>query len=196
MKSTESDSMNYNLTRVFDGFHSIALNVFNESVDQQGFKSFIPLPLDSPWYTALPWFTYFVLSNLNSRIIVSSPSLNKINIAELFTFGGQASNSIGNSFDIRPFSLLGGGYANCIFKNLVNTKALTYTIRYDQSRGQPLVHLDYSIYDGKTETKLINHLPLNLEAVYDFNEDLYIAITGAGLFDGYFTTCFSIPLVH
>jgi hypothetical protein len=64
---------------------------------------------------------------------------------------------------------------------------INYILRFDQSPGEPLVHLDFSFYDGE-EHKLISHEPLDLEKVYDFNHKLFIAMMFAGLFDSYFNT--------
>jgi hypothetical protein len=164
-----------------DGFFEVALSIFNESSDSEEFKSYLPLPLDSPWNTALPWFSYTLLRSPNSLDSAKLP-----NIAELFLFGTQPNPKTNNAFDFKPFSIKEDGYATCIFHILDKSKKSTYTVRYDQSKGQRLVHLDYSVYNEKTETKIISHEPLDLEEVYKFSEDLYIAITGAGLFDGYF----------
>jgi hypothetical protein len=57
-----------------------------------------------------------------------------------------------------------------------------------------LVHFDYSLYEHKKELKLIAHRPLDLEMVYKFNRDLFLAILSAGVFDSYFTTVISSGL--
>src|SRR5215208_6104630 len=59
---------------------------------------------------------------------------------------------------------------------------------FDKSTGEPLVHLDFAIWDGKRESKLVGHRPLNLEEVHAFSPDILIAILSAGIFDSYFTT--------
>jgi hypothetical protein len=191
-KSLETMVISGLIPNISNDFYDIALSLFRESVDRDEFKSFLPLPLDSPWYTALPWFSYTLLVDSNSQYSLETNNTGNgttINITELFTFGTQSNPLYGNTFDFKSFSLRGDGYATCIFNIQDKGKKLVYTVRYDQSKGQPLVHLDYSLYNQKNEHKLVNHKPLDLEAVYNFSEDLYIAITAAGLFDGYFTTC-------
>ena len=50
-----------------------------------------------------------------------------------------------------------------------------------------MVHSDYSFHDAQ-EIKLISHRPLDIEKVFEFNHDLYVAIMAAGTFDSYFST--------
>jgi hypothetical protein len=64
---------------------------------------------------------------------------------------------------------------------------LKYIMRFDQSAGQPLVHLDFSFHD-RGEQKLISHKPLDFELVYEFNKRLFVAMMCAGIFDSYFNT--------
>lgn len=75
----------------------------------------------------------------------------------------------------------------CIFNLNKMSKQVKYTLRFDQSGGQPLVHLDFSFYEDK-EIKLIAHRPLDFEEVYRYNVRLFIGMMLAGIFDGYFST--------
>lgn len=64
---------------------------------------------------------------------------------------------------------------------------MKYNLRFDQSSGEPLLHLDFSLYDARQE-KLIAHYPIDLETIYQFSPDLFVAILAAGMCDGHFST--------
>jgi hypothetical protein len=174
----------------FKLLYDIALELLKRSLDTAGnFKSFLPLPLDSPWYTPLPWICFSVLHPMNVDTTKGEHDIKRVSIAEFFTFGYSSFiTDRSSSFAMVPFSSQQKGHATCILKLNDNGNRLTYNLRFDKSAGEPLVHLDYAIWDGEKESKLISHNPLDLEQVYVFNPDMLIAVLSAGIFDGYFTT--------
>jgi hypothetical protein len=93
-----------------------------------------------------------------------------------------------NSFSFRHFSAGRKGRAACILNMCDGRKIRTYNIRFDQSMGERLVHIDFSFYDRGRETKLIAHRPLDFEEVFSYNRSIFIAMMFAGMFDAYFTT--------
>jgi hypothetical protein len=166
----------------------IADHLFQAGVDEKLIcKSFIPLPIDSPWYTPLPWFSYSVLSDKEIAYTKTVPNSHKINIPEFFVFGATSPPDEKNSFNFNKFSSDSKGRASINLQFLNGEKALQYNFRFDRSMGEPLVHLDFAFFDSQ-ENKLIEHFPIDLEKIYSFNSDLYVAIILAGLFDSYFTT--------
>ena len=78
-------------------------------------------------------------------------------------------------FDFSYFSSDHAGRAVCILNLNEETKTLKYVLRFDQSQGEPLVHIDFAYHDTK-EFKHISHRPLDFEAVYLFNPKLFIAM--------------------
>jgi hypothetical protein len=115
------------------------------------------------------------------------PIKRKLSIAEFFVFGSPPFVRDSSSFYFRPFSSKRNGVAICMMNFKEDGADLTYNLRFDQSKGQPLVHVDYSFMDGR-EVKLIAHRPLVVEEVQQFNQDLFVAMMCAGLCDSYFTT--------
>ena len=107
--------------------------------------------------------------------------------ANFFIFGYPSLPTEGRSFVFSNFSIDKEGHAMCIFNLNKMSKQVKYTLRFDQSGGQPLVHLDFSFYEDK-EIKLIAHRPLDFEEVYRYNVRLFIGMMLAGIFDGYFST--------
>ena len=165
------------------------LCLFNRSLNKELVcNSYLPLPLDSPWYTALPWLSYSALLPIKLDSNSKEQNLTRnISIPEFFTFGHSTDARYGNSFDFSYFSSYHAGRAVCILNLNEQTKTLKYVLRFDQSQGEPLVHIDFAYHDTK-EFKLISHRPLDFEAVYLFNPKLFIAMMFAGIFDSYFNT--------
>lgn len=172
------------------GFYDIAEYLFNKTIEISNsnkliFKSFIPLPFDTPLYPVLPWFTYLVLARINEN--TTANDIRKISIADFFLFGQQIPLNKGNSFNYDRFSSTKEGRATTIMEFHYENKPIKYVLRFDQSKGEPLVHIDFSFFNPK-EQKIISHMPLNMQDVSNFNLDLFIAMMGAGLFDGHFNT--------
>jgi len=113
----------------------------------------------------------------------------RITVSEFFAYGYPSLPDEENSFIFSNFSIHKERRAVCILNFNKQNQRLKYTLRFDQSVGERLVHLDFSLYDGN-EIKLITHRPLDFEEVYRFNIRLFIGMTLAGIFDGYFITLF------
>lgn len=171
------------------GFLDIAKFLLEKSLvlNKQGliFRSYIPLTLDTPFYTVFPWFIYAAISN--PSLDPNMEDLIFISIPEFFVFGLASLANVGNSFDYSKFSSSREGHASIIMNFNYRQRALTYVLRFDQSRGEPLVHIDFS-YFHPSENKLISHRPLNMIEVSNFNLDLFISMMAAGLYDGDFNT--------
>jgi hypothetical protein len=172
-----------------EGLYDIALYLFKKLINKDLLcTSFIPLPLDSPWYTALPWLSYSALLPVKLDKIGKSKDIsNHISIPQFFTFGYSTNAKYGNSFDFSYFASDHDGRAVCILNFSDENKTLKYILRFDQSQGEHLVHMDFSYHDIH-EFKLISHRPLDFEAVCKFNIKLFIAMMFAGIFDSYFNT--------
>jgi hypothetical protein len=172
-----------------EGLHDVALHLFEKSLnDRLHCHSFTPTPLDSPWYTVLPWMCYAVLLPMKlDNLPANISSDRKLTIQQFFTFGCCIDPRYGNSFNFSHFASNRSGHATCILNLNEESKNLKYIMRFDQSPGQPLVHLDFSYHDIG-EHKLISHRPLDFRLVYEFNKRLFIAMMCAGIFDTYFNS--------
>jgi hypothetical protein len=172
-----------------EGLHDVALHLFDKSLnDRLHCHSFTPIPLDSPWYTVLPWLCYAAL--LPMQLDNLPPNVNsdrRLTIPQFFTFGYSIDPRHGNSFNFSHFASNHSGRATCILNFNEESTSLKYIMRFDQSPGQPLVHLDFSYHDID-EHKLNSHRPLDFELVYEFNTKLFVAMMCAGIFDSYFNT--------
>ena len=59
-----------------------------------------------------------------------------------------------------------------------------HQVRFDFSKGESKLHLDYEIhYEKKPLKKIISHLPLNYEDIWDFSENLAIGFLLASTYD-------------
>jgi len=168
--------------------HNIVEYLFESSINEKmECKSFIPLPIDSPWYTPLPWICYSSIVSNELKYTESIDQPHAISIGEFFVFGKTPYPDEANSFQFKQFSSSEKGSATTILQLSDNEKELAYNFRFDSSKGEPLVHMDFAYYDGK-EHKLIEHFPIDLENVFSFSKELYVAVIMAGFFDSYFTT--------
>ncbi len=171
------------------GFWDVASNLFQKSITFDGnkvlFKSYPPLSFGTQYQTILPWFTYITLSNpgLDSTLEDNI----SISIAEFFTFGFPQFPTLSGSFDYDSFSSTSEGRATIIMNFYHSNRYLKSVLRFDQSRSQPLVHIDFAFYEPN-ERKLISHRPLDMLKVSNFSLDLFISMMAAGLFDGNFNT--------
>jgi hypothetical protein len=177
------------------GLYDVGLWLFNRSLNNELVcNSYVPLPLDSPWYTALPWLSYSALSSVKLDANIKGQNFSRnIGIPEFFTFGYSTDARYGSSFDFSHFSSEHDGRAVCILNLNEETKIMKYVLRFDQSQGETLVHIDFAYHDTN-EFKLISHRPLDLEAVYLFKPKLFIAMMFAGIFDSYFNTLLQVGL--
>jgi hypothetical protein len=165
----------------------VALSLFNKSINgKMECKSYLPLPIYTDWYTPLPWLTYLALHpiQIKSR---AAPEQRNMTIPEFLTFGYAEDYRMENSFHFKPFSFGTHGHAACILKFNDDNRRLKYILRFDQSSGEPLLHLDYSMYDER-EKKFIAHCPVDLETIYQSSPDLFVAILAAGMCDGHFSS--------
>jgi len=171
-----------------------AFSLFNKSIGKNNnnieYKSYLPLPVYTEWYTPLPWFTYLALQPIPIQSTMEYEQRN-ISIPQFLTFGYTEDYHTGNSFELEPFSLERRGRATCIlkFNDGMNNTKLTYVLRFDRSPGETQVHIDYSNFaEGGRESKFIGHHRLDLETIYQFSPALFVAILTAGLFDAHFST--------
>jgi hypothetical protein len=170
------------------GLFDIVESMVSQSIEEDGtVASYLPLPVDSPWYTCLPWLCYSALSALpNDTIEDEAMSNNLLSIPEFFTFCYPKSPQDGYSFSFNHFSSARNGRATCILYSNDSKNPVAYTLRFDQSEGERLVHLDFQI--GNLRPKIISHRRLDIEDVHTFSPELFISCLAAGACDAYFTS--------
>ena len=124
------------------GLYDVLEYLFNLTINQKlETISYVPLPIDSPCYAALSWISYSILLPIevdNSGILLPEQ---KISIPEFFMFGLASPRDKESSFLFKNFSADKQGVAICVLTFMNDGKQIKYTLRFDQSAGEPLVHL-------------------------------------------------------
>lgn len=170
------------------GRYDVALSIFEECIQPNMVcKWYLPSLIDHPWYTPMPWIHYSVLLPIKNNTDLENIDKEKqLSIPEYFVFGIPKWPAKSDNFVFEHFASFREGRATILF-DFNSDKRITYPLRFDQSKGESLVHLDFAFYDGK-QHKLIAHRPLDLESVSAFSLPLYGSILAAGFFDGFFST--------
>jgi hypothetical protein len=167
-------------------FSELAIDLFNKSISPaMECKSYLTLPIYSASYVALPWLQFMGIEGLPTTDSV--PQKRQITVPEFFVFGYSALVDNETSFDFVPFSVSTKGSASCILKFLDENRKITYNLRIDRSQGEPLIHVDFAVYDGE-QKKLASHYPLDLQALYQLSPELFIAVLASAMYDGNFST--------
>lgn len=166
------------------GFCEIIENLLAKSIAKDGkFLSFLPLPIHFLNYTPLPWLIFACLyDGLKTQSKSIDGEVYRISLPEFFVFGCPSLPSKGPSFLFFPERQVAIVLLNFSEKG----DSLDYELRFDRSLGQPLLHLDFQIYSANpllNRRKIINHLPIDLEEVWKFNENLHIGFLVAGAYD-------------
>ncbi len=172
-----------------DVLFEVVVDLFKRSIDEDmNCKSYLPLPINSRWYTPLPWILYSVLLPIHLHSNLLSNDSKDITIPQFFTYGMIPNLQQRGNFTYKQFSTRENGRMVCVLIFNNSDKKIPYVLRFDQSKGERLVHLDFAFREFDDESKIIAHHALNFEDVYGFNPDLFLAMTMAGLFDSYFTS--------
>jgi hypothetical protein len=152
----------------------------------------LSLPLNSLYYTPISWLQYVILKNdPNDNFYEFDEASSKIRVPEIFVFGYNDLRTE-PSFDHNSFSNNRGGHSTFLFNLNNDVSKIKYNLRFDQSAGEELLHIDYGFYKERhQEFKLISHKIIDFEEVYNLNEKLYMAMIFAGLFDAHFNTILS-----
>jgi len=191
LKNKKTLSCNLNTLRQFqrrianvgrNGLWECVFELFERSASRDFFESFLPLPLNIRDFTPLPWFCHVFLNGTKEDPLVDSFRLN----LPLFIAFGTPLALLGkpsyffNSKKQMAFVMLGFREDNDIF---------FHQVRFDVSKGKPQLHLDYVIYSRKgTPRKIIDHLPIDYEDIWDFSENLAIGFLAASAYDVAFDT--------
>lgn len=159
------------------GFWECVFDLFKRSTESGSFKSFLPLPLNVRDFTPLPWLCYVFLKDTQKDILMDSFSL-KLPIFLVFGFPLILSNK--PSYVFRPekqaaFIMLGLQEEN---------KISHHQVRFDVSKGEPKLHLDYVIYPEKGfPRKVVSHETIDYEDIWNFSKNLAIGFLAASAYD-------------
>ena len=139
--------------------YDVVLEIFKECIQPiMACKWYLPSVLDHPWYPPIPWLHYVILLPMkNDQIgLENVPEERKISIPEYFVYGIPKWPAKKDNFVFDNFASFKDGRATILF-DFNAEKRITYPLRFDQSKGEPLVHLDFAFYDGEQQ-KLIARL--------------------------------------
>jgi len=150
-------------------------------------KSFTPIEIQSkihvtilnPMYTPVPWIYFAVLYPFKYVKNIQNP----ISIGEFFVFGISKDIRKEDSFYYDKVTKDRRGSAVVQF-DINNKKPFSYQLRFDVSKGEQFLHLDFGYYDEKNKmNKLLSHYPLDMELIKKFKHRLFVAIISAGFYD-------------
>ena len=164
------------------GLWECAFDLFERTTKKDSFKSFLPLPLNIRDFTPLPWFCYAFSKGIQEDVLVNGFALD---LPLFLVFGSPLVLIKKPSYIFKPeeqtaFIMLGFREGNEISY---------HQVRFDVSKGKPELHLDYEIYfEKKPSKKIISHLVVNYEDIWDFSENLAIGFLAASAYDVRFDT--------
>ena len=191
LKNKRTLSFNLNTLRQFQrkidnvgqhGLWECVFALFERTSGKDSFTSFVPLPLNIRDFTPLPWLCYVFLKGIHEDNWVDGFTLN---LPLFIAFGTplmllEKPSYIFNSKDQKAFVMLG-------FRD--DDEISYHQVRFDVSKGEPNLHLDYEIYPEKgISRKIIDHLSISYKDIWDFSENLAIGFLAASAYDVNFDT--------
>lgn len=164
------------------GLWECLFNLFERTKCEGSFRSFLPLPLNIRDFTPLPWFCIALMQGISADIKIGSVELD---LPLFLAFGSPLvlQNKPSYSFDAKKqvaFIML--GYRE-------NEEQFYPQLRFDVSKGEPKLHLDFQVYyENKSPRKILSHSVVNFKDIWDFSEDLAIGFLLASVYDVNFDT--------
>lgn len=164
------------------GFWECIFNLFENTARKDSYVSLLPLPLNIRDFTPLPWLCYAFLKGIQEDISMNGF---KLDLPLFLVFGAPLILLEKPSYIFTPeeqmaFVMLGFREGN---------EVSHHQVRFDVSKGEPELHLDYEIYfEKKPSKKVINHFVVNYKDIWEFSENLAIGFVGASAYDVKFDT--------
>lgn len=166
------------------GLWECVFDLFKRTVGKSSFNSFLPLPLNIRDFTPIPWFCYVFLNGIQEDILIDDFVMD----LPLFVLFGTPTLLLEKpSYIFKPDEQMA-----LIMLGFREGDEISYhQIRFDVSKGEPKLHLDYEIHFEKKlskKRKVISHLAVNYEDIWDFSENLAIGFLAASAYDVKFDT--------
>lgn len=165
-----------------NGLWEYVYDLFARTSSHNSFKSYLPLPLSIRDYTPLPWFCLAFMKGVTKEVTIDDI---KLDLPLFLVFGtplllaGKPSYSF-DSEKQTAFVMLG-------FRE--GSKQSLHQVRFDMSKGEPKLHLDYQIFcEEERPRKTLGHFIINFQDIWDFSENLAIGFLLAAVYDLKFDT--------
>ena len=156
--------------------------VFEKSFQKESFLSMLHVSILHTTYTPIPWLFFAILYPINE---LTKDSKNKdyfINIPELFVFGISKELNTQESFYYDNITKIRKGRA-VIQLDLNKDKKINYQLRFDVSKKEKFLHIDFGYYQNTTMSKLLSHYSIDMEMVRNYSKRLFVSIISSGFYD-------------
>ncbi|QLH03005.1 hypothetical protein C5F47_05300 [Nitrosopumilus cobalaminigenes] len=154
--------------------------LLEKSYQQENFLSMMHVSLFHANYTPLPWMYFSALYPFEYES--DNDHTSQITIPEFFLFGISKELNTEDSFYYQNVTQNSRGSAVIRF-DLLDEKKIDYNLRFDVSKGEKFLHIDFGHYvDGKM-TKFLAHYPLDMDTIQKFSKRLFVSIMSAGFYD-------------
>lgn len=151
--------------------------MFEKTKSENLFRSYLPLPINLRDYTPLPWFCLAFIKGIKEEIVVNTV---KFELPLFLAFGAPLLLEDEPSYDFdaekqRAIIMLG-------FRD--NAQRYFHQLRFDMSKGEPNLHIDYQIFPEKGLCyKSVGHSVVNYKDIWDFSQNLAIGFLLAATYD-------------
>lgn len=159
------------------GLWECVLELFERTNSEDLYKSYLPLPINIRDYTPLPWFCLAFIKGIREEIVVNNV---KFDLPLFLAFGAPLLLEGKPSYDFdaekqRALIMLG-------FRE--NAQRFFHQVRFDMSKGEPSLHIDYQIFPEKSHSyKSVGHSIVNYKDIWNFSENLAIGFLLAAAYD-------------
>jgi hypothetical protein len=159
------------------GLWECVYELFNRTQDKKCFKSYLPVPINLRDYTPLPWFCVAFLKGIKEEIILSNI---KFDMPLFLVFGTPLLMKDMMSYDFEPKKQR----ALMMLEFRDNNEQFIHQVRFDMSRGEPNLHIDYEIFpENGSSFKCVGHSVVNYKDIWEFSENLAIGFLLASSYD-------------
>ena len=151
--------------------------LFNRTQKEKCFRSFLPVPINLRDYTPLPWFCVAFLKGIKEEIIIDKI---KFDMPLFLAVGTPLLLKGMLSYDFDPKQQR----ALIMPEFRQNKERFIHQVRFDMSRGEPNLHIDYEIFPEKGSSfKCVGHSVVNYKDIWEFSENLAIGFLLASSYD-------------
>ena len=147
---------------------------------QENFLSIMHVSLFHANYTPLPWIFFSTLYSF--KYIQNNELKSQITIPEFFVFGISKELNTEDSFYYKNITENSKGRAVIRF-DLLDNKKIDYNLRFDVSREEKFLHIDFGHYDDGKMIKLLSHFRIDLKKVQEFSKRMFVSLMSAGFYD-------------
>ena len=180
LTSTFEESENTDL-RGGKMFFYCCKKIFEKHIQKDTFLSIMHVSILHTTYTPLPWIFFGVLHPFNNLYETSKNADFFINIPEFFIFGISKELNTQESFYYNNITNDSKGSA-IIQLDLIKDDKINYQLRFDVSKAEEFLHIDFGYYQN-TMNKLLSHHPIDMDLVKNFSKRLFVAIISSGFYD-------------